>query len=104
MSQKYWHNTLPERRAPRFFSVGAFLMGSLWAWSEGIRHKAGQLYVLDVVFFLSAVGLFVVMAGSTLALSCAITVFVGWRLYIGLRAKTWLVKHLVGLGYKPSQR
>ena len=102
MTPVFWHPTLPDRRVPKRFSFGALCFGSLWAWSEGIRATAGRLYVFDALVVAIAVGFFFALNESDGAMFLAFGVFFSWRIYIGYKAKSWLISHLLGIGYKAA--
>ena len=102
MSVVFWHPTLPDRRVPTRFSFGAFCFGSLWAWSEGIAITAGRLCVFDALVVVMSVGIFFSLNESDSAMVFAFGVFFSWRVYVGYKAKSWLIRHLLAVGYRST--
>ena len=102
MSVVFWHPTLPDRRVPTTFSFGAFCFGSLWAWSEGIVKTAGRLYVFDALVVAISVEIFFLLNESDAAMFFAFGACFSWRIYVGYKAKSWLLRHLLGIGYKSA--
>jgi hypothetical protein len=100
MALVFWHSTLAERRVSKRFSIGAFFLSSLWAYSEGMTRLAGQLTLLDVLISFGAVALFFLLGENSMSLAAACLVVLAFRVFIGFRARQWLTEHLMSLGYK----
>jgi hypothetical protein len=101
---KFLHPIQSMRRCPDRFSVGAAFLGSLWAYSEGMRVVGGRLYVIDAAISFFTVLFYALIearVGGSVALFVSISLFTVGRIAIGLKAPGYLREHLISLGYQP---